>query len=136
MTGRRTPSAIARTARRSPSDALGNPASITSTPSVSSWRARRSFSSAVTELPGACSPSRRVVRSEEHTSELQSRLHLVCRLLLEKKKNTYDRVVAPHVPASLSTCNISYFNANTNVHKSLSMYTTHISSFIETTNTC
>src|SRR2546422_3184709 len=27
------------------------------------------------------------LRSEEHTSELQSRLHLVCRLLLEKKKN-------------------------------------------------
>src|SRR2546422_5440011 len=32
----------------------------------------------------AASP--RVSRSEEHTSELQSRLHLVCRLLLEKKK--------------------------------------------------
>src|SRR2546422_5148750 len=32
--------------------------------------------------PGA----RRAARSEEHTSELQSRLHLVCRLLLEKKK--------------------------------------------------
>src|SRR2546429_5146440 len=33
-------------------------------------------------------------RSEEHTSELQSRLHLVCRLLLEKKKKTdmYDDV--------------------------------------------
>src|SRR3989449_7947572 len=30
--------------------------------------------------------SARVLRSEEHTSELQSRLHLVCRLLLEKKK--------------------------------------------------
>src|SRR2546422_8533696 len=30
---------------------------------------------------------RRGWRSEEHTSELQSRLHLVCRLLLEKKKN-------------------------------------------------
>src|SRR2546422_2907097 len=30
---------------------------------------------------------RGTVRSEEHTSELQSRLHLVCRLLLEKKKN-------------------------------------------------
>src|SRR5256884_559701 len=29
-------------------------------------------------------------RSEEHTSELQSRLHLVCRLLLEKKKNKHD----------------------------------------------
>src|SRR2546429_6730470 len=28
------------------------------------------------------------IRSEEHTSELQSRLHLVCRLLLEKKKTT------------------------------------------------
>src|SRR2546429_3362781 len=30
-------------------------------------------------------------RSEEHTSELQSRLHLVCRLLLEKKKTTTSR---------------------------------------------
>src|SRR3989449_4743257 len=30
--------------------------------------------------------SRQLERSEEHTSELQSRLHLVCRLLLEKKK--------------------------------------------------
>src|SRR2546429_4523338 len=29
-------------------------------------------------------------RSEEHTSELQSRLHLVCRLLLENKKNKSD----------------------------------------------
>src|SRR2546429_5085240 len=32
--------------------------------------------------------SRVLSRSEEHTSELQSRLHLVCRLLLEKKKKT------------------------------------------------
>src|SRR5256884_4326101 len=32
--------------------------------------------------------SRSIMRSEEHTSELQSRLHLVCRLLLEKKKKT------------------------------------------------
>src|SRR3989449_11375442 len=30
-------------------------------------------------------------RSEEHTSELQSRLHLVCRLLLEKKKKARDK---------------------------------------------
>src|SRR6266436_10335264 len=30
-------------------------------------------------------------RSEEHTSELQSRLHLVCRLLLEKKKKKKER---------------------------------------------
>src|SRR5690348_17471812 len=31
-------------------------------------------------------PGTRVTRSEEHTSELQSPVHLVCRLLLEKKK--------------------------------------------------
>src|SRR2546429_3185763 len=35
-------------------------------------------------------PSRPSWRSEEHTSELQSRLHLVCRLLLEKKKKNLD----------------------------------------------
>src|SRR2546422_8416442 len=33
-----------------------------------------------------CAGQRQASRSEEHTSELQSRLHLVCRLLLEKKK--------------------------------------------------
>src|SRR2546422_4890320 len=33
----------------------------------------------------------RAQRSEEHTSELQSRLHLVCRLLLEKKKKKNNR---------------------------------------------
>src|SRR2546422_1702509 len=39
--------------------------------------------------PGAGSTGRASCRrSEEHTSELQSRLHLVCRLLLEKKKKT------------------------------------------------
>src|SRR2546422_6987367 len=40
-------------------------------------------------LKGVTDPERkRKIRSEEHTSELQSRLHLVCRLLLEKKKKT------------------------------------------------
>src|SRR5260370_22860239 len=34
-------------------------------------------------------------RSEEHTSELQSHLNLVCRLLLEKKKNTQRRIRHP-----------------------------------------
>src|SRR5574337_1724192 len=34
-------------------------------------------------------------RSEEHTSELQSPLNLVCRLLLEKKKNTTNILVRP-----------------------------------------
>src|SRR5947209_15261654 len=33
-----------------------------------------------------------ILRSEEHTSELQSRQYLVCRLLLEKKKNKYKRL--------------------------------------------
>src|SRR2546429_6825522 len=35
------------------------------------------------------------LRSEEHTSELQSRLHLVCRLLLEKKKTPTRDVMYP-----------------------------------------
>src|SRR2546422_3012377 len=42
-------------------------------------------------------------RSEEHTSELQSRLHLVCRLLLEKKKKQTPvncRVPDKHLPVS------------------------------------
>src|SRR3712207_8895087 len=34
-------------------------------------------------------------RSEEHTSELQSRQYLVCRLLLEKKKNTDEHTTSP-----------------------------------------
>src|SRR5207244_12755056 len=37
----------------------------------------------------SCRPTTRAVRSEEHTSELQSPDHLVCRLLLEKKKSRY-----------------------------------------------
>src|SRR2546422_6674438 len=41
------------------------------------------------------------LRSEEHTSELQSRLHLVCRLLLEKKKKNQktDHTSAKHAGA-------------------------------------
>src|SRR3712207_6985945 len=41
-----------------------------------------------------------VLRSEEHTSELQSRQYLVCRLLLEKKKTTPHTVI---VHSSLTT---------------------------------
>src|SRR6266487_6415749 len=40
--------------------------------------------------PGATRPP---ARSEEHTSELQSPVHLVCRLLLEKKKNKQTRLL-------------------------------------------
>src|SRR3989449_8429990 len=38
------------------------------------------------------------LRSEEHTSELQSRLHLVCRLLLEKKNGAYVMKITPVEP--------------------------------------
>src|SRR2546422_8347917 len=51
---------------------------------VSAWEIWQSMPSASTEMYGSTGH-----RSEEHTSELQSRLHLVCRLLLEKKKNTH-----------------------------------------------
>src|SRR2546422_3997320 len=55
---------------------------------------------ALSPQTGGCEPDRGSAlserlpwnRSEEHTSELQSRLHLVCRLLLEKKKNKHGRI--------------------------------------------
>src|SRR2546422_3763475 len=48
---------------------------------VREWRRASALADMVDSLDHA-----RAARSEEHTSELQSRLHLVCRLLLEKKK--------------------------------------------------
>src|SRR3712207_3530218 len=49
----------------------------------------------ILSTPMPCSPVREPPRSEEHTSELQSRQYLVCRLLLEKKKyhtiSSFDR---------------------------------------------
>src|SRR2546429_2965642 len=48
-------------------------------------------------------------RSEEHTSELQSRLHLVCRLLLEKKKKTSSNSApSPRPPDTRTTLNAPY----------------------------
>src|SRR5205809_3217435 len=52
--------------------------------------------------------SRKRSRSEEHTSELQSRLHLVCRLLLEKKKNN----TLHNKPSHLT----KYLSVSSNVH--------------------
>src|SRR5258708_17655185 len=44
-------------------------------------------------------------RSEEHTSELQSPDHLVCRLLLEKKKRWWDASLGPASPKPIArTC--------------------------------
>src|SRR5256884_6936235 len=47
-------------------------------------------------------------RSEEHTSELQSRLHLVCRLLLEKKKQLRDVHQSPAVKSALLHSNDTF----------------------------
>src|SRR3712207_7586221 len=49
------------------------------------FRARRVLGHALSRADLLASGSRRRCRSEEHTSELQSRQYLVCRLLLEKK---------------------------------------------------
>src|SRR5207249_7693466 len=53
------------------------------------WRAMAQpiATRAAVPKPYASAPSRAAIRSEEHTSELQSRFDLVCRLLLEKKKS-------------------------------------------------
>src|SRR5260370_20101760 len=54
---------------------------------------KSSFCAALaSRLRGASPAILGVVRSEEHTSELQSHLNLVCRLLLEKKKKMKDGV--------------------------------------------
>src|SRR5438445_6093260 len=59
-------------------------------------RESRSRSSATrsSPTPRSSSPSS---RSEEHTSELQSRQYLVCRLLLEKKKIDFEEATALHI---------------------------------------
>src|SRR3712207_8999163 len=61
-------------------------------------------------IPGAIQENYRVMmtpknpqRSEEHTSELQSRQYLVCRLLLEKKKKIITLHIICHVTTSMST---------------------------------
>src|SRR2546429_7231410 len=54
-------------------------------------------------------------RSEEHTSELQSRLHLVCRLLLEKKKNKYAPLQHLHPEHSSQLATRQTYNAH-NAH--------------------
>src|SRR2546422_6249792 len=62
---------------------------ISSTATQSGWTRSMTSPTRSTIAWMRCGRSR---RSEEHTSELQSRLHLVCRLLLEKKKNKRRRL--------------------------------------------
>src|SRR2546429_7053552 len=64
---------------------------------------------------GATTPTRAgVVRSEEHTSELQSRLHLVCRLLLEKKKKI-DYAFLVIFPACFSAVTLTLFTSTSSM---------------------
>src|SRR5205814_9701118 len=80
----------------SPLDGLPKKASRPRASVSPSWSARpQKRSSSLPAPPRAItSPSRvRLSRSEEHTSELQSLRHLVCRLLLEKKNNRYSNIV-------------------------------------------
>src|SRR5687768_17957940 len=69
--------------------ALTTSTTANTAPNISAWRRLTGLSSsgaAAFELRMPSQPRSGSARSEEHTSELQSRLHLVCRLLLEKKK--------------------------------------------------
>src|SRR3989338_10458823 len=61
------------------------------------------------KLPKTVPGADDILRSEEHTSELQSQFHLVCRLLLEKKKNHFPHPAGPDRRHSfcLSTPHIS-----------------------------
>src|SRR5260370_4731392 len=70
-----------------------NRATVASSPSVEmpAFRARSPTVSAETTIPCSISSGLGRSRSEEHTSELQSHLNLVCRLLLEKKKKLLAR---------------------------------------------
>src|SRR5258708_21212495 len=63
------------------------------------WPSATNFTApAVVAFTNVLSPSERIgqTRSEEHTSELQSPDHLVCRLLLEKKKKQKERQSEQH----------------------------------------
>src|SRR2546430_13012237 len=66
--------------------------------------------------PGSGARPAQELRSEEHTSELQSQSNLVCRLLLEKKKNEKRKVIS----MSLYT-----FLFSLSTHRSISHSTAH-----------
>src|SRR2546422_2536232 len=100
---------------------------------------RRTLGSSITSFSAIDLPSssrRKLNRSEEHTSELQSRLHLVCRLLLEKKKKKITHqtsrapsiLISPFIPLN-NTGNPSRRNARSRwqinfTHPSSSCYQT------------
>src|SRR5207253_10866022 len=81
---------------RSPKITDGNRATYWSTEQYRDFQKSKPGVGVVLDAQGAVQ-----LRSEEHTSELQSRGHLVCRLLLEKKKN-----VLPPVRFNLNSRNL------------------------------
>src|SRR2546429_5384963 len=85
--GARSVSAIAVAVEKSPRPAYSRSPKPASGSSVTCWVTSRKRYAAIAArlLHPLCSDGGSDPRSEEHTSELQSRLHLVCRLLLEKK---------------------------------------------------
>src|SRR5689334_24317415 len=81
----RTRSPFLRSAKPPPAAASGEALRIEGDPEVPDCRP--------SPMQGSeCTPFFRS-RSEEHTSELQSQFHLVCRLLLEKKKRTTHSII-------------------------------------------
>src|SRR2546425_8323378 len=77
----------------------GSPMKVTAAPSpvsrmmrsaAATWSSALASTALNSCLSCSCSATGFLERSEEHTSELQSLAYLVCRLLLEKKKNTIN----------------------------------------------
>src|SRR2546422_3039436 len=89
-------------------------------PYTTLFRSQRTVSSFVgnpSQRNGTCAV---LVRSEEHTSELQSRLHLVCRLLLEKKKKQHNtRLTDDNISKYITTWPHSSVTHTTCVHTML-----------------
>src|SRR2546430_13039466 len=86
-------SASRRVVTSSPPPEIGDQAyTVPSMPYKASW-------GPTTASPCSASARAATIRSEEHTSELQSQSNLVCRLLLEKKKNNTS--LAPSHPHTL-----------------------------------
>src|SRR5437588_2265164 len=65
---------------------------------IHAFRRARGCADASASADGSERPEPAAVRSEEHTSELQSHSDLVCRLLLEKKKAPSARPATPSAP--------------------------------------
>src|SRR2546429_2173261 len=84
------PAGTARGRRRIPQSLIGDGQSETGRVLRLGARCSRSGKKGSRYVVGRARIAR---RSEEHTSELQSRLHLVCRLLLEKKNNVQDEIL-------------------------------------------